>query len=123
MIDLAPDGLLFRAKSTGKRYLQSIFSLILPDSEKFSLQCKYTLHLSKYSYSPNLVLFNRNRKQISDSFQIEGNVVVVTVLIWIMNQMEFRSVDNQKENCHHDHIDILIQEYENCHHDHIDIFI
>ena len=35
----------------------------------------------------------------SNSFHIEWDMIVVTV-----NQMEFHFVQNQKENCHHDHI-------------------
>ena len=29
-------------------------------------------------------------------------MIVVTVFLSILNQMEFHSVQNQKENCHHD---------------------
>ena len=32
------------------------------------------------------------------------NIVVVTAFISILNQMEFNFIQNQKENCHHDHI-------------------
>ena len=38
------------------------------------------------------------------SFHIEWDVIVVTVLLLILNQMEFHLVQNRKENCHHDHI-------------------
>ena len=31
-------------------------------------------------------------------------MIVVTVLLLIMNQIDFRLVHNQKENCHHDQI-------------------
>ena len=41
---------------------------------------------------------------ISISFHIEWDVIVVTVFLSIMNQMDFHLVQNRKENCHHDHI-------------------
>ena len=31
-------------------------------------------------------------------------MIVVTVFLSILNQMEFNLVQNRKENCHHDHI-------------------
>ena len=41
---------------------------------------------------------------ISFSFHIEWDMIVVTVLLLILNQMEFHLVQNRKGNCHHDHI-------------------
>jgi len=41
---------------------------------------------------------------ISISFQIEWDMIVVTVYHSILNQMELHLVQNRKENCHHDHI-------------------
>ena len=38
------------------------------------------------------------------SFQIEWDMVVVTVFLLTLSQMEFHLVQNRKENCHHDHI-------------------
>ena len=43
-------------------------------------------------------------KYISISFHSEGDMIVVTVFLSILNQMEFYLVQNQKENCPHDHI-------------------
>ena len=40
----------------------------------------------------------------SISFQIEWDMFVVTVFLSILHQMEFHLVQNQKENCHPDHI-------------------
>ena len=37
----------------------------------------------------------------SNSFQIEWDMIVVTVFLSILNQMEFPLVQNRKENCHH----------------------
>ena len=37
-------------------------------------------------------------------FQIEWDMIVVTVFLPILNQMEFHLVENRQENCHHDHI-------------------
>ena len=41
---------------------------------------------------------------VSISFNIEWDMIVVTVYLSILNQMELRLVQNRKENCHHDHI-------------------
>ena len=41
---------------------------------------------------------------ISISYQIEWVMIVVTVFLSILKQMEFHLVHNRKENCHHDHI-------------------
>ena len=41
---------------------------------------------------------------ISISFHIEWDMIVVTVFLSILNQMEVHLVQNRKENCHHDHI-------------------
>ena len=38
------------------------------------------------------------------SFQIEWDMIVVTVFLSILSQMEFHLVQKRKENCHHDHI-------------------
>ena len=38
------------------------------------------------------------------SFQIEWDMIVVTVFHSILNLMEFHLAQNRKENCHHDHI-------------------
>ena len=40
----------------------------------------------------------------SISFQIEWDMVVMTVFHSILNQMKFHLIQNRKENCHHDHI-------------------
>ena len=37
-------------------------------------------------------------------FQIEWDMIVVTVYLSFLNQMDFHLVQNWKENCHHDHI-------------------
>ena len=41
---------------------------------------------------------------ISISFQLELDMIVVTVFLSILNQMELHLVQNRKENYHHDHI-------------------
>ena len=41
---------------------------------------------------------------ISISFHIEWDVIVVTVFLSILNQMEFQLFQNWKKNCYHDHI-------------------
>ena len=40
----------------------------------------------------------------SISFQIEWDMIVMTVFLSILNQMEFHLVQNRKENCPHNHI-------------------
>ena len=40
----------------------------------------------------------------SISFHIEWDMIVVTVFLWMLNQMEFHLVQNRKENCDNDHI-------------------
>ena len=40
---------------------------------------------------------------ISISSHIEWDMIVVTVFLSILNQMEFHLVQNRMENCHHDH--------------------
>ena len=44
------------------------------------------------------------------SFHVEWDMIVVTVFLSILNQMEFHSVQNRKENCHHDHIKFNLKE-------------
>ena len=41
---------------------------------------------------------------ISNYFHIEWDMIVVTIFLLILNQIEFHLVQNRKENCHHDHI-------------------
>ena len=41
---------------------------------------------------------------ISHSFHIEGDLIMVTVFLLILSQMEFHLFQNLKGNCHHDHI-------------------
>ena len=40
-------------------------------------------------------------KSVSNSFQVERNTIVVIFFFSIMNQTDFRLVQNQKENCHY----------------------
>ena len=41
---------------------------------------------------------------ISISLHIEWDMIVRTVFLLILNQIEFHLVQNRKESCHHDHI-------------------
>ena len=43
-------------------------------------------------------------KTVSIFFHTEWDMIVMTVFLSILNQMEFHLVRNLKENCHHDHI-------------------
>ena len=60
--------------------------------------CLYTLCITN---SPGACTWE---KSISDSFEIERNMIVVTVFFLTMIQMEIRSVHNKKENCPYDHV-------------------
>ena len=44
------------------------------------------------------------RNYISISFHIEWDMIVMTVFLSILNQMNIHLFQNRKENCHHDHI-------------------
>ena len=44
-----------------------------------------------------------------NSFHIEWDMIIVTVFLSMMNQMEFHLVQNWKENCHHDHIPFNVE--------------
>ena len=57
--------------------------------------------------------FRAQEKRISDSFRIEGNAIVVTVFLLILNQTEFRSVHNQEETRHYDHIPFNLKRIRN----------
>ena len=46
---------------------------------------------------------------ISISFQIEQDMNMLIVFLSILNQMEFHSVQNRMENCHHDHISFKLK--------------
>ena len=46
---------------------------------------------------------------VSNSFQIEWDMIVVTVFLSILNQMEFHLVQNRTENCHHDDIPFIVK--------------
>ena len=43
------------------------------------------------------------KNYISNSFQIEWDMILLTVFLSILNQMEFHLIQNQKENSYHDH--------------------
>ena len=45
----------------------------------------------------------------NNSFHIQWDVIVVTIFLPILNQMEFHLVQNRKENCHHDHIPLNVK--------------
>ena len=63
----------------------------------------------EYNCNPSLLWFNRihnifyncsRRNWFPSPFQIEWNMIVVTVFLSILNQIEFHLVQVQKENCH-----------------------
>ena len=49
----------------------------------------------------------------SISFHIEWDMIVCTVFLSILNQIEFHLVHNQIENCHHDHIPFNVKRIGN----------
>ena len=50
---------------------------------------------------------------ISISFHIEWDMIVVTVFLSILNQMEIYLVQSRKGNCHHNHIPFNVKGNEN----------
>ena len=46
----------------------------------------------------------RTERCISENFQIQRNMIVVTGFLRILNELKFRLIHNQKENRHYDHI-------------------
>ena len=62
------------------------------------------LRLRRPQYSEWDVNSTHWENYFSISFHIEWDLIVVTVFFSILNQMEFHSVQNRKENSHHDHI-------------------
>ena len=66
-----------------------------------------------YLYCLNAVITLHNGVDLNDvhwenyisiSFHSEWDMIVVTVFLSLLNQMEFHLVQNREENCHHDHI-------------------
>ena len=57
---------------------------------------------------PNATLSTENRQPgenyISNFFHVEWDMIVGTVFLLILNQMEIHLVQNRMENCHHEHI-------------------
>ena len=43
------------------------------------------------------------------SIHIEWDMIVVTVFLSILNQLELHLAKNRKENCHHDHISFNVK--------------
>ena len=67
----------------------------------------FIIGIGKYRiqfFLPSLMI--HKRKYFSVYFQIEWDMVVVTVFLSILNQMEFQLVQYQEENCHHDRIPV-----------------
>ena len=54
-------------------------------------------------------LFLASRKYSLLPFQIELNMIAVTIFLTILNKMKFHLVQNQKENCHPDHISLNLK--------------
>ena len=51
-----------------------------------------------------LAVFVHWENYTSNSSHIEWDIIMMTVFLSILNQMEFYLVQNRKENCHYDHI-------------------
>ena len=51
-----------------------------------------------------MYIYLHSENEISVSFQIEMNMIVVTVFLLIMNPTDFRLVHKQKEYSDYDHI-------------------
>ena len=55
-------------------------------------------------YTKNRLCVLHLENYIPNSFQIEWDMIMMTVCLSTLNQMEFHLVQNRTENCHHDHI-------------------
>ena len=66
--------------------------------------------VSELEYKDSLRKRISNLEYIFACFQIKWNLIVVTVSLFIMNQMDFRLVHNQKENGHYDHFIINLKQ-------------
>ena len=49
------------------------------------------------------------RESFSDSLEIERNLIVVTVFLFVMNQTESNFVHKRKEYCHYGHIPLKLE--------------
>ena len=65
-----------------------------------SLSDNYSL----FFFQSRLYMIIHWKNYTSISVHIEWDMIVVTVILSILNRMEFHSVQNRKDNCHHDHI-------------------
>ena len=64
-----------------------------------------------FDFEPNEITSGSKSKeklspQRTSIFQIEWNMILVTVLLSVLNQMKLHLVQNRRETCHHDHISI-----------------
>ena len=72
-----------------------------PNSNPFGSKSKEKLSLRLYT---RLLFQIHWENSYYISFQIEWDMIVVTVFLSILNQMEFYLVQNRKKNCHYDYI-------------------
>ena len=70
----------------------------------YSLSDSYTSNRCPFSSLATILSVIHWENYISIFFHIEWDMIVVTVFLWILNQMEIHLVQNRRENCDHDHI-------------------
>ena len=71
------------------------------------LRFRIFLIIGKEASPPTYPLHWENYTFIS--FHIEWDMIMVTVFLSILNQMEFHLVQYQKENCHYNHIPLYVK--------------
>ena len=67
-------------------------------------KCGYVPRKSAYENISPPIETPHSKNYISISFQIEWDMIMVTVFLSLLNQMEVHLVQNRKENCYYDHI-------------------
>ena len=62
------------------------------------------LNMQLLAWSLNWLVTPHWENYISISIHIEWDMIVGTVFLSVLNQMDFHLIQNWKENCPHDHI-------------------
>ena len=77
---------------------------------KYMSENKNIQVILRENFAQGKLVFYTREKWIQDSFQIQRNMTVATVFLFIIKQIEFLLVHNQKETRHYDHIPFNLKE-------------
>ena len=106
-------GSLFARKNRRYRCEICTQSLVKCSISAFKIWCIPGQELTRICFRMmcrNRILYNVHwENYISISFHIECDMIVMTVFLSILNQMELYLVQNWKENCPHDHIPFIVK--------------